>query len=99
MNKNIYSLKYIVHFLNNRYNIKKNISRNNIELYHKTGYIIYKYSISHNNIDNVTPGILNDLFAYIKNYYGYEIYKFLKNELIILYKMNRHSKINYHKIN
>lgn len=94
MNKNVYSLKYIVHFLNNRYNIKKNISRNNIELYHKSAYIIYKYSISNNNINSVNPIILNHLFAFIKNNYGYEIYKFLKNELIVLYKMNRPNKIN-----
>ena len=95
MKKNVYLLTYIVHFLNNRYNIKKNISRVNILFYPKCADIIHKYSIMHNNIDIVNTTVLNDLFAYIKNKYGYEIYKFLKNELIVLYKMNRHSKINY----
>ena len=94
MKKNICSLKYAVRFLNTRYIIKKNISRVNLLLYSKCIDIIYQYSITHNNIDVVTVAVLNDLFDYIKKIYGYNIYKFLKNELIILYKMNRISKIN-----
>lgn len=90
MNRKPLSINYITNFLKVRYNIKKNININNtnLHMYSNTAFAVCHF-ITHYNCRNAKLNklLLAHLFIYIKQNYGRIMYKFIKKEIYIMYKI------------
>lgn len=92
LNKDI---NFIIHYLKMRYKIKKNlIYMNSLKNYYLISAIIVKRYIRYCESINkykkdmkINKAIIFDLLQYVKYNYNENLYKFLYNELLSMYKI------------
>lgn len=102
--KNKYELIYFIHFLKIQHNIQKGLNKNinelnmyvhainAIKMFRKN--IIIKYKLNKNVKFIIDKKLIIILIAFLKKYYGYIIYIFIKKQILKLYKLKKTNIIN-----